>query len=101
LWKELAEVRQKVKAGLANESLARELHGRYSYRMHDLSEYMKGFLQRFTQWFNRKHGRSGGLWEDAFKSVLVEDGVASRTMAAYIDLSRAGMWRWARCCGCG
>ena len=55
--------------------------------------YMKGLLQRFTQWYNRKHGRSGGLWEDAFKSVLVEDGVASRTMAAYIDLNpvRAGM----------
>jgi hypothetical protein len=100
--KELAEVRQKVTAGLANESLARELHERYSYRMHDLSEYMKGLLQRFTQWYNRKHGRSGGLWEDAFKSVLVEDGVASRTMAAYIDLNpvRAGMvtdpaeYRW-------
>jgi putative transposase len=100
--KELAEVRQKVKARLADESLARELHERYSYRMHDLSEYMKGFMQRFTQWFNRKHGRSGGLWEDAFKSVLVEDGVASRTMAAYIDLNpvRAGMvsdpgeYRW-------
>jgi hypothetical protein len=45
--------------------------------------YMKGLLQRFTQWYNRKHGRSGGLWEDAFKSVLVEDGVASRTMAAW------------------
>ena len=42
------------------------------------------------------------MWEDAFKSVLVEDGVASRTMAAYIDLNpvRAGMvsdpgeYRW-------
>ena len=86
-------MRQKVKAGLANESLAQELHERYSYRMHDLSEYMKGFMQRFTQWFNRKHGHNGGLWEDAFKSVPVEDGVASRTMAAYIDLNpvRAGM----------
>ena len=93
--KELAAVRQRVKAGLANESLARELHERYSYRMHDLSEYMKGFLQRFTQWFNRRSKRSGGLWEDAFKSVLVEDGMASRTMAAYIDLNpvRAGMVR--------
>ena len=42
------------------------------------------------------------MWEDAFKSVLVEDGVAARTMAAYIDLNpvRAGMvsdpgeYRW-------
>ncbi|MCX6879494.1 MAG: transposase [Verrucomicrobia bacterium] len=85
-----------------NEVAARELHAGFTYRMHSLSEFMKGFMQRFTQWFNRKHGRSGGLWEDAFKSVLVEDGVASRTMAAYIDLNpvRAGMvtdpadYRW-------
>jgi hypothetical protein len=42
------------------------------------------------------------LWEETFKSVIVEDGVASRTMAAYIDLNpvRAGMvgdpadYRW-------
>ena len=85
-----------------SDELARELHERYTYRMHSLSEYMKGFMQRFTQWFNRRHERTGGLWEDAFKSVLVEDGVASRTMAAYIDLNpvRAGMvgdpaeYRW-------
>ncbi|MCX6873961.1 MAG: transposase [Verrucomicrobia bacterium] len=85
-----------------SEGMAKELHTRFTYRMHSLSEFMKGFMQRFTQWFNRKHSRSGGLWEDAFKSVLVEDGVASRTLAAYIDLNpvRAGMvedpadYRW-------
>jgi REP element-mobilizing transposase RayT len=100
--KELAELRQSVKDGVAAESLVRELHERFTYRMHSLSEFMKGFVQRFTQWFNRKHERSGGLWEDAFKSVLVEDGVAARTLAAYIDLNpvRAGMvsdpaeYRW-------
>ncbi len=85
-----------------NEGAANELHRKFTYRMHGLSEFMKGFMQRFTQWFNRRHERTGGLWEDAFKSVLVEDGVASRTMAAYIDLNpvRAGMvadpadYRW-------
>ena len=63
---------------------------------------MKGLLQRFTQWFNRAHSRSGTLWEDRFKSVIVEDGVAARTISAYIDLNpvRAGMvkdpgdYRW-------
>jgi len=76
--------------------------GRFLYRMHDLSEFMKGLLQRFTSWFNRMNGRKGTLWEDRFKSVIVEDGTASRTMAAYIDLNpvRAGMvddpadYRW-------
>jgi putative transposase len=85
-----------------NEDAAKKLHASFTYRMHSLSEFMKGFIQRFTQWFNRQHERTGGLWEDAFKSVLVEDGDASRTMAAYIDLNplRAGMvadpaeYRW-------
>ena len=50
-------------------------------------------LQRFTQWFNGTHKRTGTLWEDRFKSVIVEDGIAAKTMAAYIDLNpmRAGM----------
>jgi hypothetical protein len=59
-------------------------------------------MQRFTRWHNRMHKRRGNLWEETFKSVVVEDGVASRTMAAYIDLNpvRAGMvedpaeYRW-------
>jgi putative transposase len=71
------------------------IHQRFTYRMQDLGEFMKGLLQRFTQWFNRAHSRSGTLWEDRFKSVIVEDGVAARTISAYIDLNpvRAGMVR--------
>jgi putative transposase len=100
--KELAEVRGKVKAGLADEALAREIHERYTYRMHDLGEFMKTLLLRFSRWFNTKHERTGALWESRFKSVLVEDGLAARTMAAYIDLNpvRAGIvtdpadYRW-------
>jgi REP element-mobilizing transposase RayT len=78
------------------------IHKRFTYRMQDLAEFMKGLLQRFTQWFNRAHSRSGTLWEDRFKSVIVEDGLAARTISAYIDLNpvRAGMvedpadYRW-------
>ncbi len=81
---------------------AGEIHARFTYRMHNLSEFMKTLLQRFTRWFNRTHGRSGTLWEERYKSVIVESGVAARTMAAYIDLNpvRAGMvsdpaeYRW-------
>jgi putative transposase len=79
-----------------------EIHARFTYRMHNLSEFMKTLLQRFTRWFNRTHERSGTLWEERYKSVIVESGVAARTMAAYIDLNpvRAGMvadpaeYRW-------
>jgi REP element-mobilizing transposase RayT len=85
--KELADARKLVKAGLAEESVVvAQIHERFTYRMHDLGEFMKGLLQRYTQWHNRIHERSGRLWEDRFKSVIVEDGVAARTMAAYIDL---------------
>jgi putative transposase len=92
--KELVDARAAiyVNDGGLEEVLA-EIHHRFTYRMHDLAQFMKGLLQRFTQWFNRAHSRSGTLWEDRFKSVIVEDGVAARTIAAYIDLNpvRAGM----------
>lgn len=100
---ELAEARQQVKDGLGEESvLVGRIHERFTYRMHDLGEFMKGLLQRYTQWHNRTHSRTGRLWEDRFKSVIVEDGVAAKTMAAYIDLNpvRAGIvkdpadYRW-------
>jgi len=90
---------------LAKQQAARrveEIRSRHTRRMHDLSEFMKSLLERFTKWFNRQHTRSGTLWEERFKSVIVESGAAARTMAAYIDLNpvRAGMvadpadYRW-------
>jgi putative transposase len=75
----------------------------YLKRMWDLSFFMKGLKQEFTQWFNRRHHRKGTLWEERFKSVLVEgSGPVLETMAAYIDLNsvRAGLgedpkgYRW-------
>ncbi len=85
-----------------DEAMVEEIHARFTYRMHDLSEFMKTLLQRFTRWFNREHNRRGTLWEERYKSVIVESGVAARTIAAYIDLNpvRAGMvsdpadYRW-------
>ena len=75
------------------DAAARQLKEKYTCRMHDLSEFMKGLKQRFTQWYNGSQGRRGTLWEGRFKSVLVQDGYAARMMAAYIDLNpiRAGM----------
>jgi putative transposase len=70
-----------------SDKAALELKAKYTCRMHDLSEFMKGLKQRFTQWFNSHHGRRGTLWEGRFKSVLVQDGYAARVMAAYIDLN--------------
>ena len=95
--KELEDARKE-----GDEAMAAEIHKRFTYRMHDLGQFMKGLLQRFSQWFNGRHQRTGTLWEQRFKSVIVESGVAARTIAAYIDLNpvRAGMvsdpadYRW-------
>jgi hypothetical protein len=34
---------------------------------------MKSVMQRFTRWHNRMHKRRGNLWEETFKSGVVED----------------------------
>ncbi len=103
---DIAEQIQEARAegGLegGNPGRVEEIKERFSYRMHDLGEFMKGLMQRFSQWFNRRHKRTGTLWEQRFQSTIVESGIAARTMAAYIDLNpvRAGMvedpagYRW-------
>jgi len=81
---------------------AEDLKTKHTCRMKDLSCFMQGLKRRFSQWFNKTHCRTGTLWEGRFKSVLVEDGYATRVMSAYIDLNpiRAGMvsrpedYRW-------
>jgi putative transposase len=99
---ELSEARKQIAESSGSDMLAQRIHERFTSRMHHLSEYMKGLLIRFTRWFNKKHSRTGTLWEERFKSVIVESGAAARTIAAYIDLNpvRAGMvadpadYRW-------
>lgn len=91
---ELRETGQAAEAEAYRETFLR--------RMHDLSEFMKVVKQRMTGFVNRHHQRKGTLWEERFKSVLVESGHACRVMAAYIDLNpvRAGLvqkpegYRW-------
>ena len=72
----------------------------YTYRMYDLSEFMKTLKLRYTIWYNKNHaGRKGTLWSDRFRSVLVEplrntSGRAALAMiATYIELNavRAGI----------
>ncbi|MGA0848287.1 MAG: transposase [Pontimonas sp.] len=75
---------------------------RYLARLCSLEHFMKELKERFSRWFNKRHGRRGTLWQDRYKSLLVEDGEALRTIAAYIDLNpvRAGLvedpkdYRW-------
>ena len=81
---------------------AEALKRSYAYRMYDISEFAKTLKQRFSQSYNRRHGRRGTLWEGRFKSLLVQgreceaEAVGTEallTVAAYIDLNavRAGI----------
>ncbi|NCD33086.1 MAG: transposase [Spartobacteria bacterium] len=92
---EVAEIcgRWRAWASEGLTDLLREDKQRYLIRMHDISEFMKQVKQRFSCWYNRQNERYGTLWDRRFKSVLVEDGAALRTMAAYIEMNpvRAGL----------
>jgi len=98
---ELADLR---KRGMPEQAEA--LIAGYLRRFCNLPVFVKELKERFSRWYNTHHARRGTLWMERFKSVLVEDGEALRTMAAYIDLNplRAGMvkdpkdYRW---CGYG
>jgi len=83
------------------------LLARYQARMGDISGFLKELKWRFTMWYNARNDRVGTLWENRFRSVLVEgDEHALMTVAAYIELNavRAGLvddpkdYRW---CGYG
>jgi len=62
-------------------------------------QYLNGV---YTQWFNRKHGRYGHLFQGRFKSIVVEKESYLLELARYIVLNpvRAGLarsareWRW-------
>lgn len=86
---------------------AAQIRKGFTDRMGDLSRFMKDLKQRFTQWYNSQNNRRGTLWEDRFKSVIVQNTEeALLAIAAYIDLNpvRAGIvedpkdYRW---CGYG
>lgn len=95
-----AELAVMEKQGLV-ELYEKTIQG-YLDRFCSLKHFMKELKETFSRWFNKRHGRRGTLWQERYRSVLVEDGEALQTMAAYIDLNpvRAGLvddpkdYRW-------
>lgn len=75
---------------------------KYRIKLEDISEYVRAIKQMFSRWYNKANNRSGYLWGDRFKSVLLEDGNSLMTCLAYIELNpiRAGLvklpedYRW-------
>lgn len=67
-----------------------------------LSRAMQDLGRRYVRWFNRRHGRSGTLWEGRFRSSLIEADRYLLACQRYIESNpvRAGMvaaaadWPW-------
>jgi len=67
---------------------------RFLARMGSLSAFGKELKERVSRRHNRLRGRRGTLWEERFKSVLIEGSEgALAAVAAYVDLNpvRAGL----------
>jgi len=77
--KRLGELREQ-----GREAAAEAMLDRYRRRMRDISEFVKTFKQRVTQWYNSERGHEGTLWSGRFKGVLVEEGVHLATCMRYI-----------------
>jgi putative transposase len=51
------------------------------------SGFMKALGERYVAWFNRRHRRTGSLWEGRFRSSLVETETYLLTCYRYIELN--------------
>jgi hypothetical protein len=115
-WRSVSQTFRRLKETAPRA--AEEMRRRYKRRMFDLSAFMKELKVRFSRWYNRRHGRKGTLWEERFRSVVIEGAEPDHhrawgrswehplsalwTVAAYIDLNpvRAGIvadpgrYRW-------
>lgn len=100
---ELDRAEQNSESATGSSTWLDSIIARYQARMGDLSTFFKELKWRFSIWYNSHHQRVGTLWEDRFRSVLVEgDEHALMTIAAYIELNpvRAGLvddpgqYRW-------
>lgn len=88
---QLEGIRRRQDPGAEQRWLAR-----FHARRWNLSSFLQLLKQRFSAVYNRRVGRKGTLWEERFRSVLIEgEGRALVTVAAYIDLNpvRAGLVR--------
>ena len=72
----VAELRAK-----GREEDAEKVLESFRRRFCEVSVWTKEVKERFSKWFNKRRDRRGTLWMERFKSVLVQDGEALRTMA--------------------
>jgi REP element-mobilizing transposase RayT len=54
---------------------------------HGLSKYMKRFLTGYAIFYNRRHRRHGHLFQNRFKSIVVEEDAYFQELVRYIHLN--------------
>ena len=54
----------------------------------DLSRAMQALGRRFSAVFNRRHDRSGSVWDGRYRSTVVEPGAMLLTAMVFVDQSR-------------
>lgn len=67
-----------------------------------VSRLMQSMGRRYVAWFNRRHGRSGTLWEGRFRASVIEGAVMGLDAMLYVEtlpvrvgqVSAAGDWPW-------
>ena len=108
---DFAQYRQKLGEVLAEHDIALHAYVLMTNHVHllltpplagRLSAAMCQLGRRYVPAFNRKHGRTGTLWEGRFKTCLVDSDRYALTVQRYIELNpvRAGMtasagaYRW-------
>lgn len=56
-----------------------------------LSRDMQALGRRFVAAYNRRHGRTGTLWDGRFRAAVIEPGVLSLAAVRHVDLLAAGI----------
>ena len=82
------------------------LRGRYELLIEmpvgGLSHGMRSLTGRYTQWYNRRHGRGGSLYDSRFKAIFMQKDAYLRDLSRYVAWSpvrdglarRPEAWPW-------
>lgn len=75
--------------------MTNHVHILFKSGRHGISEVMRKQLTWYAQYYNRRHGRTGHLFENRYKSVLCDEDNYLLALIRYIHLNpiRAGMVR--------
>lgn len=90
------QIKEEIKSTLKNKSISFVAYSLMPNHFHfilrqeednGISSFMNRFLTSYTKFFNTKHKRSGPLFENRFKSVLVETDEQIIHLSRYIHLN--------------